>query len=712
MIQLPRLLDAQFREVARLHPSRLSATDKLEPTSTATMGLPYGDPAVKLRDYVELFDADGSKGIYRVEGINSSNGERQTVNLSHGIVTLEDVLMPPDAFLEGSIKTMLAAVLAQQITPLWTLGEVEVPEDEAYTVNASNAIALQALINIASLTPEYSFTYDQSATPWVLHFRRRKQEPSCECRLSRNMSNVSVSFSPQEMCTRVTSELLPNGYMDADNADEWGVIARELPVEEETTPEGAVVLAEKYLEQHKNPTTSIEIEAIDLAKQTGESLDALILGRLCRVALPDWGVTYDHQIVSIYWADLMGKPQQKKLSLATRKKRAETALAQAAQAKKQASRNYRHIRETENSVLIQAEKIALLGEEINLKATKAEVDGAITRISTVEIDLDAAKAAIALKADRTEYNDLEKRVSSAEINIDGANAAIQLKADVTIVDGLGSRLSSAEISIDGLNSTIDLKADKIDLQGFVTATELETVRASVANLTSGLTTAQVLRSNWMYSTNGDFTYLSAAAFTHNGALVSQRNITMGGVTSVGKALSTGGELDLQHSHEVSVDSSGKLQLGGVTAEGEGGNFNIADTQYYKDGVSAAAAAVGFASFAASGGIITPRLTNDKTTTYFCSSGTADEDHNIPIIIAADQYGNAAKTLMNVDASGVYKSGWNECRSAMSRISNVYTISQTAPGTLYMLVSGNYTSVGSDWVKVSSYGSAYSRPAEI
>ena len=60
---------------------------------------------------------------------------------------------------------------------------------------------------------------------------------------------------------------------------------------------------------------------------------------------------------------------------------------------------------------------------------------------------------------------------------------------------------------------------------------------------------------------------------------------MGSLSSAGKALSTGGELDLQHSHKVTVNDDGTVTLGEVSAEG--GNFKIADTKVYKDGVSAA-----------------------------------------------------------------------------------------------------------------------------
>ena len=43
MIQLPRLLDKQMQEVARLHPVSLSLDLNMAPLSTATMTLPEGD---------------------------------------------------------------------------------------------------------------------------------------------------------------------------------------------------------------------------------------------------------------------------------------------------------------------------------------------------------------------------------------------------------------------------------------------------------------------------------------------------------------------------------------------------------------------------------------------------------------------------------------------------------------------------------------------
>lgn len=86
------------------------------------------------------------------------------------------------------------------------------------------------------------------------------------------------------------------------------------------------------------------------------------------------------------------------------------------------------------------------------------------------IQVDEANASISLNAG--EIDNLTGRMNTAEINIDGANANILLNA--TAVDELDGRMSSAEIEIDGLNSEIKLKADIIMLEGYVTASQLET----------------------------------------------------------------------------------------------------------------------------------------------------------------------------------------------------------------------------------------------
>lgn len=113
--------------------------------------------------------------------------------------------------------------------------------------------------------------------------------------------------------------------------------------------------------------------------------------------------------------------------------------------------NSKHIKETEDGLNIYIQK----------------TDEALGRISSVEFDMDAANATIALKANVSEVNELGTRVSNAEVTIDGMNARIDLKASIAEVNDVSARVSNAEVAIDGMNARIDLKASQatVDEQG-------------------------------------------------------------------------------------------------------------------------------------------------------------------------------------------------------------------------------------------------------
>lgn len=113
----------------------------------------------------------------------------------------------------------------------------------------------------------------------------------------------------------------------------------------------------------------------------------------------------------------------------------------------------------------------------NINLNAGEINKLTGRMSQAEIDIDGANANINLNAQRIE--EATGRITQAEINIDGANANISLNASA--INNVTGRVSAAEIEIDGLASQITLKADKIDLQGYVTASQLSAELAALEN---------------------------------------------------------------------------------------------------------------------------------------------------------------------------------------------------------------------------------------
>ncbi|MFD2628721.1 phage tail spike protein [Oceanobacillus kapialis] len=143
-------------------------------------------------------------------------------------------------------------------------------------------------------------------------------------------------------------------------------------------------------------------------------------------------------------------------------------------------------------VMIQNENAGSTGSTVNYREAKLEKGDKATdwtpapedtqaQITANETSIKQLDTRITAKAESSTVNSLGVRVTSAEADIDGLNSTISFKADASIVGELDNRISSAELTIDGMESTISAKADRIELQGFVTATDL----AVDGNLTFG-----------------------------------------------------------------------------------------------------------------------------------------------------------------------------------------------------------------------------------
>lgn len=273
-------------------------------------------------------------------------------------------------------------------------------------------------------------------------------------------------------------------------------------------------------------------------------------------------------------------------------------------------------------------------------------------------------------------------------------ALIQLYADTILVHAeellslrAGVDESLAEIilangRIEAQANEILLKADKVELDALVKATEFEALRADITNLTAGVTTAATLKAGVL---NADTTLIVG------GEIMGKRSITMGDVATVGKALSTD-TMDLQHSHAVSVDSGGKLQLGGVTTEGNGGNFNIADTQFYKDGVSAAINSVT---------VYSPFVTSTE------HPGASSQ--LMRVYMQAKASNGAASSIVSelISAAPVYNVGWNACIDACEATTALYRITQDLSTTTLFYQDG--TAAGTGFVRVARVYNTYFIP---
>lgn len=526
-MRLPILRNDDGTERARLHPISLQLTANATPPSTASMVIPSGDAAVSEYDLIELYKGDESQGLFRVSGLTAQNGETVQVDMEHAIVTLENDITPSETELTGSPKAIAAALLGYQTATCWRLGSAPETGDISITVDESNV--LETLVEMVQNLNDYILTFDFSTTPWTVSIAPLETTPSCECRLSRNTSSATITRDCSEMVTRVKAAQLDGGYMESANYKGRFRITRPLGVDEDAEAGQVKAYAQKYLKEHDHPQISVEISAVELAKRTGESVDAFSPGKLCRIALADWNYTADQRLITASYNDLVADDENVTLTLSTspRSLAFDLAKMQKAASSVQDWRTSAGIRSRSGgggTVINQLEKSYTYSKDIDGKLTTFQ--------NYVGIQLDEQQAQISLKASQSALDAQGQRLSQAEVAIDGANAAISLKASQTTVDALGQRVNSAEVAIDGANAEIALKvnkngvisainltseaatikASKINLEGYVTASQLSAEVANINKFFAGTAQASRMDINSLTSQTAQITNVSLINF--------------------------------------------------------------------------------------------------------------------------------------------------------------------------------------------------------
>lgn len=144
----------------------------------------------------------------------------------------------------------------------------------------------------------------------------------------------------------------------------------------------------------------------------------------------------------------------------------------------------------EISDIIRWAKINVDEANAQIQLTAGELNKTNGNLSAVEIRMDGVEAEIGIAASR--LDNVEGRTTSVEMILNGTEATAGIVASVI---EQGERISSAELEIDGMASEITMKADKITLDGYVTASKLESELATFEDIFAGRANADYLYVN-------------------------------------------------------------------------------------------------------------------------------------------------------------------------------------------------------------------------
>ena len=275
-----------------------------------------------------LDDVNPGGGIvWRVKSIEQAFAtDTPTVHLEHVINTLRDRILfgeitPADISGNPSAEKCSAEQTVRYILSRqsdWRLGSFGYNVSNPYKFDGDTLY--DALVKVSNSLDECWWSFDMSQYPFVLNIIQKPAGVTCEMRAGRNLTAITKIVDKSGMYTR----FYPIGKDDlhisteyvSRNENLYGIISKVEVDPSKETEEELRRWADERLKKHAEPTVTVTAEGFELADATGESLDRLTLGRLCRIPLTEFNTTIEERIVELNYPDKAHNPENVQITLA------------------------------------------------------------------------------------------------------------------------------------------------------------------------------------------------------------------------------------------------------------------------------------------------------------------------------------------------------------------------------------------------------------
>ena len=295
----------------------------MERQSTARVTLGPEAPELAVGVWLLEDSGPGAGIVWRVKSIETTyNTYTRAATLEHIINTLRDVSIFGEVTAAdmGGGTECTAYQAAQYVMghqSIWRLGDFEYSTSAAYKFNGDDLFT--ALQTITSTLDDPWWDYDLSSLPFTLHIRRKSSAVACEMRMGRNLSTMRKTIDRSQMYTRVypigENDLHILGDYLSKNENQYGRKDKVLTNSGESNEAMLRIWAQDRLDKHCEPTVTITIAGLELSEATGEPLDHLVLGTVCRVPLPEFGTTITERITKLNWRDTVKEPENVTVTL-------------------------------------------------------------------------------------------------------------------------------------------------------------------------------------------------------------------------------------------------------------------------------------------------------------------------------------------------------------------------------------------------------------
>lgn len=538
-IPLPRLLDAKTLAYKRsIRPVKVSLDLDITPLSYASIELPE-DESLPTRSYVELFNAIGSAGIYRVRAPQNSYGdmENSVAELEHAVTEVGDwlVLTEYDEMMDAA--GAMVAIFGQYRGKFWQMGPVDILGHDAVSVSVDHESVLSAMLSVLSQVPDCMMTFNFNTKPWTINFAKRGKAVAAEGRLSRNIDGVKITYDDSALCTRCYYEYEYTNsddetetawaYIDADTIKTWGQIEKTASTSGCYFNEASWI-AQNYINNHKNPKFSAEITAEILSGITGESLDAFAIGKLCRLALDRYNLTISECITHLTWDDVYGAPLSVTVTLGQEEDTAVSFLHDVSTTGESTSASSSGSSSTKKSVW-KAFSTEFEKTDRYMDLYAKEVDKANNILKQAGLYIDA-KGVIQYASDNVNQLYSKIKTSASEVLTevksvkDGLTSQIKVAKDsisqVVKAVGKDGKVTAASIvaAVNNAGSSVKINADRIKLTGDTTINDVFKVTG----------TYLYIKKMTMFDNGSDLVTISGTGIAVHGQWLNVANVTKDG----------------------------------------------------------------------------------------------------------------------------------------------------------------------------------------
>jgi phage minor structural protein len=510
-----------------------------ERDSTATM-TPADMDGITVNSWLKDEGNPGDGIVWRITNIRDAYATRtKTINLEHAIATLKDTLLfgehGPAQITGNSKATSCTAeqavryILSKQSD--WVLGSFGYSVSNPYKFDGDTLF--EALETVSDSLGGAWWSYDFSVYPFRLNINQGSTRTESELRAGRNLRTIQKTIDKSGMYTRFYPIGADDLHIDGDyvelNTNLYGVISK---VETDSSIDSKEELrrwATERLAIHAEPTVTIDVEGLELADATGETMDRLRLGYYCRVPLPEFNTTINERIITLNYPDKIHQPEMVRITLANNREDITKIVAKAIKksgksARTKAKKDKKDLawfEDTNDHVSMCAKGIIGVDAKgnpnwVRLSTLNVGKDGIYGEVKSVQNDVVVANTkitqnenAITLEAKRaqTAEGSLSGRLSvtanaitaevtrakSAEGTLSGRIDVQANKIGLVVTEKDGQAVVNSASIVAGINgqtgSYVKIDADTINLSGYVTASQLAATDARVTNLMTGNTTA-------------------------------------------------------------------------------------------------------------------------------------------------------------------------------------------------------------------------------